>query len=83
MEIDQKNIKLKDYFRELVTLFYTIGCDKALEKININDFLRPENIEFILKVIENRLLEVIFVYGQIKQKVRLSEKSPPSKPNKR
>ena len=62
--------KLSAQLKEAHNIFYTIGCDNLINRTDLkNDFLVKENIHEILRIIENRMNEVLFVYHLIVSKV--------------
>lgn len=73
-QIKQKNeadeARLVLQLKDLSNLFYIIGCDKAVDRSELkSDFLGKENLAEILRVIENRMREALFVYHLVVYKV--------------
>ena len=68
--VNSLELKLNAQLKETHKLFYTIGCDNLINRTDLkNDFLIKENIHEILRIIENRMNEVLFVYHLIVSKV--------------
>lgn len=68
--------KLISYLKEAHNIFYTIGCENLVNRVDLkNDFISKENIKEVLRIIESRMNEVLFVYHTITVKVILSAES--------
>ena len=62
--------RLAAQLKELQNVFYSIGCDKLIDRNELkSDFLGRDNLYEVLRVIENRMLEVLFVHHLIISKV--------------
>ncbi len=58
--------RLNSQLKDLTNIFYTIGCDKAIDRSELkSDFLSKENLAEVLRIIENRMNEALFVYHHI------------------
>lgn len=68
--------RLVAQLKELSNLFYIIGCDKAVDRSELkSDFLGKENLAEILRIIENRMQESLFVYHLVVYKVNSKEQN--------